>query len=939
MNRVSYIVAAHKAAPFLEKCISSLHQQQLPTGWDYEVLIGVDACPETLEVAKRLARSNVRVFEMLEHSGPYVTANTLVEKSTGNWLFRIDADDWCVPGRTKRMLSAAVRNNSRMANSFFKEVDTTGREISVSRKPAEGNWAYRRDLWEELGGWEAWECAADSMLLAKAKRLEGGNEAVVNKPLYIRLLHPDQLTADPVLGKNTVARESYRKRIAKEMQYMASGRPPRVTKRVTGECLEHLPNGFTPRTWPRVTASMASIPAREKELERAVLSLIYQVDHLNVYLNGYPKIPSFLKNDKITVATSQEHGDLGDAGKFFWADKVQGVHLTCDDDIIYPHNYVLSMLHGLEKHKWKAAVSHHGRVLPESPKGYYREHEVMWHCARDSDGGVANVLGTGVLAYHTEFVQPTLEDFQKPNMADVWFGLYCQRNEIPCVCLPHTTKWLQIQPVDKTIWSSSHHGDGTAMDTRKYQDKLAKKNAPWVLHQPKTLKVHVAITTYNRPETVLALLKDLVLESALSGVDLVASVYDDCSPADYTRVQKYCKDADIAYNRQIENYGLEGHCELVSKVYEDMRGSDADFFLVLPDDCRLLPRFFDNCLNAWVEIADKDKVSMAVAVLKGREESTDWSGLPTRRVNGGVQVGWVDGFNWFNRAYLETLNYEIDPVRTKSMVSSGLGRGLTQALVGAGKTMYRVPRSVVVSLDLPSQMHPEVRKEAPLPTVLHLDEPTMPVCVRAESQEIKINVLEDDLIGKTLLAGGYYELDLLQAVRDMDIKGVYVDVGAFVGTHTLWFAKKCPSTKVLAIEPQAGCVAMLRNSAKANGLANKVEVVYGAVHNDLPRVAIEQASADNRGMSKVKEGDGVVAWRLDALLENVENVALIKLDVEGLEENALRSAAKTIAKHKPILITEAWDRKALNRLRSLLKGYKHSGAYGKTPTYIWTPTN
>lgn len=182
MNRVSYIVAAHKAAPFLEKCVNSLHQQQLPTGWDYEVLIGVDACPETLEVAKRLACSNVRVFEMLEHSGPYVTANTLVEKSTGNWLFRIDADDWCVPGRTKRMLSAAIRNNSRMANSLFKEVDTAGREISVSRKPAEGNWAYRRDLWEELGGWEAWECAADSMLLAKAKRLEEGTRQSLTSP-------------------------------------------------------------------------------------------------------------------------------------------------------------------------------------------------------------------------------------------------------------------------------------------------------------------------------------------------------------------------------------------------------------------------------------------------------------------------------------------------------------------------------------------------------------------------------------------------------------------------------------------------------------------------------------------------------------------------------------------------------------------------------------
>lgn len=939
MNRVSYIVAAYKAAPFLEKCVKSLHQQQLPTGWDYEILIGVDACPDTLEVAKRLVRPNVRVFEMLTHSGPFVTANTLVEKSTGNWLFRVDADDWCLPGRTKRMLSAAVRNNARMVNSMFKEVNLDGSEIKEAKKPAEGSWAYRRDLWDAIGGWEAWECAADSMLLAKARRLEGGNEAVVKMPLYIRLLHPDQITADPLIGKNTVARENRRKQIAKEMRRMASGHLPRVTQRVVGEAREIMQEGEEPRPGVRVTASLASIPDREKELEKTVLSLIPQVDQLNVYLNNYHQVPAFLKHDKITVARSQEHGDLGDAGKFFWADEVRGVHLTCDDDIIYPHNYARSMLEALRKHNWKTAVSHHGRTLPEKPVRYYRGHLHMWHCGHVSEGGTAHVLGTGVLAYHTDFVRPSLSDFPKPNMADVCFGLYCQREQIPCVCLPHAAGWIQIQEIQRTIWSASHHADGTAMDTRAQQDKAVKRAAPWVLHEPRAPRVHVAITTYNRPETVLGLLKDLALESALSGFEVDVRVYDDCSPTDYSEVEDYCAQVGFVYSRQPKNLGLERHCELITQAYEDMRDSPAEFFLVLPDDCRLLPGFFENCLNAWAEVTDPHKVSMAVAVLNGREESADWSGIPTVETNGGVQVGWVDGFNWFNREYLTTLNYEVKGLKSNRAASSGMGRGITKSLVAAKKTMYRVRNSLVVSLDLPSQMHPKVRNKTPLPTVKHVQEPTLPPCRLANQQGIKINVLKDDLIGETLLAGGYYELDLLQAVRDMGIEGVYVDVGAFVGTHALWFAKKCPSTKVLAIEPQAGCVAMLRNSAKANGLSDKIEVVYGAVHNDLPRVAIEQASADNRGMSKVREGDGVVAWRLDALLENVENAALIKLDVEGLEENALRSAAKTIEKHKPILITEAWDRKALNRLRSLLKGYKHSGAYGKTPTYIWTPTN
>ena len=112
-----------------------------------------------------------------------------------------------------------------------------------------------------------------------------------------------------------------------------------------------------------ITASMASVPWRIEALEKAVYSIIDQVDKINVYLNGWNEIPTFLKIDKINAVMSQnEIGDLGAKGKFYWCEKVNGIHLTIDDDILYPQNYVEEIIHQLSRYP-DAVVSYHGSIL------------------------------------------------------------------------------------------------------------------------------------------------------------------------------------------------------------------------------------------------------------------------------------------------------------------------------------------------------------------------------------------------------------------------------------------------------------------------------------------------------------------------------------------------------------------------------------------------
>lgn len=193
----------------------------------------------------------------------------------------------------------------------------------------------------------------------------------------------------------------------------------------------------------RITASLASIPKRERSLKDTVDSIIGQVDELNVYLNGYGIVPGFLSHPKINVFRSQDTGDFGDASKFFSSSRIKGYHLTLDDDLIYPMDYVSYLVEKVEEYKRKCVISIHGARLKRPMKNYY-ESRKQFHCLKNLDSDVrCDVPGTGVMCYHTDTVEVSIEDFPKPNMADIWMGKLCRERGVKIIVAEHYEGWLR----------------------------------------------------------------------------------------------------------------------------------------------------------------------------------------------------------------------------------------------------------------------------------------------------------------------------------------------------------------------------------------------------------------------------------------------------------------------------------------------------------------
>jgi FkbM family methyltransferase len=196
---------------------------------------------------------------------------------------------------------------------------------------------------------------------------------------------------------------------------------------------------------------------------------------------------------------------------------------------------------------------------------------------------------------------------------------------------------------------------------------------------------------------------------------------------------------------------------------------------------------------------------------------------------------------------------------------------------------------------------------------------------------------------RSMSDGGWYEESFLEHIRRKGRRGVYVDAGAHLGTHTAWFALLCPSTHVHAVEPVARFADQIDRVVEANDLARHVTVHRvgladrpGTATNHL--CAAHQTGFDPAGAAAGRDETFPVTT-LDHLI--AEPVAVIKIDVEGMEDSVLRGAQRILSADRPSVYVEAWDRDKLRTIARVLRpfGYRATGrVFNSSPTYEFTPT-
>jgi FkbM family methyltransferase len=193
-----------------------------------------------------------------------------------------------------------------------------------------------------------------------------------------------------------------------------------------------------------------------------------------------------------------------------------------------------------------------------------------------------------------------------------------------------------------------------------------------------------------------------------------------------------------------------------------------------------------------------------------------------------------------------------------------------------------------------------------------------------------LHVDETDHLGKWIAKRGWYELDLLEDARErVTGPGTALDVGAHIGGHSVWFALAM-GLDVTAFEPNPDTLKRLQVNIDANPSAN-ITAVHAAVDRKAGRGTSVPGPAGNTGMATVEIGRAgdVPVIALDSL--DVQDVRLIKIDVEGTAAAVLRGARRLIRRDRPVIYAEVDDPAEL--IAVLPRGYRAFGQYAFTPTW------
>ena len=180
-------------------------------------------------------------------------------------------------------------------------------------------------------------------------------------------------------------------------------------------------------------------------------------------------------------------------------------------------------------------------------------------------------------------------------------------------------------------------------------------------------------------------------------------------------------------------------------------------------------------------------------------------------------------------------------------------------------------------------------------------------------------------IGKSLHEYGEYVWQELQPFQSFVRPGqLIIDIGANIGTHTVWFSQLVGKDGcVLAFEPQR----LMFQTLCANVALNHCTNVYtyqkalGKAEGKILVPVRDPYSVNNfggveLGPGKVESGEPTDIIALDSISFN--SLDVIKADIEGMEADFLEGAAKTIAKHRPILYMEADGAQAKAAIRMLI---------------------
>jgi len=239
------IIPARDSAWCLHECIATIAEQtKRPT----TVLIGVDACQQTLQTAMSIQHDHhaqdkrkrgildIEVYYFPARSWPYRVRNTLAAIAPVDVIHFFDADDLMYPHHLEMMSKALTPERFMGAYAEMKEGD----KDPIEWDRAHGVVSICREVFLKHGGFEPWRCAADTEFHQRMARV-GLLKCRPKVPTFLVRKHAQGLTMATDTGYQSDLRNGYKAEI-KSREQLPKDHPHRLYSLGVAECYHCTPD-------------------------------------------------------------------------------------------------------------------------------------------------------------------------------------------------------------------------------------------------------------------------------------------------------------------------------------------------------------------------------------------------------------------------------------------------------------------------------------------------------------------------------------------------------------------------------------------------------------------------------------------------------------------------------------------------------------------------
>lgn len=236
-------------------------------------------------------------------------------------------------------------------------------------------------------------------------------------------------------------------------------------------------------------------------------------------------------------------------------------------------------------------------------------------------------------------------------------------------------------------------------------------------------------------------------------------------------------------------------------------------------------------------------------------------------------------------------------------------RGIKNLVVGTRSTQYRLAK-----IEHLLELFRNEYKFAPR-TVFMVSE-KIGITKIETGQKLYIDRNDVSLAPHLVLDGRWEPNVTSWLLKNYNCSSTFLDIGANFGYFSILLGSVAnfnAGGKIYAIEPNPYMADLIEKSVSINGFGDRVKVLKIAVGDVRRKLPLYESSDKHFGSTTLRDAHNstftknaisVEVDTLDSIVEreNIRNIGLIKMDIEGFEEKAFRGMQNLIANNKSIKI-------------------------------------